>query len=254
MNLTEQDYQQIKEDVIDASKAYQDANKVEKFSSHIDTKLSNFNPTIMVYGVYNAGKSTLLNAIFGKNEMVKTGDAPETAEVKAYSYNGYTIYDTPGINAPIEHQQITDEHLSKSELIIFVLSNNGSFEERYIYEKIGEIIKAKKPILIAINNKTGIDMNSNEAISEIEKVNLHLSTICDQMGIDRAEEKVSIAFVDAKTALEGKLENEQELIDESKIEEFEKMMKYLLGKAGKDEVRNALNLYIIEYILSLIHI
>lgn len=248
MNLTEQDYQQIKEDVIDASKAYQDANKVEKFSSHIDTKLSNFNPTIMVYGVYNAGKSTLLNAIFGKNEMAKTGDAPETAEVKAYSYNGYTIYDTPGINAPIEHQQITDEHLSKSELIIFVLSNNGSFEERYIYEKIGEIIKAKKPILIAINNKTGIDMNSNEAISEIEKVNLHLSTICDQMGIDRAEEKVSIAFVDAKTALEGKLENEQELIDESKIEEFEKMMKYLLGKAGKDEVRNALNLYIIEYI------
>jgi hypothetical protein len=241
-------YKNIKADIVNISKDYQDIEKVNSFSSHIEHKLDNFDPTIMVYGVYNAGKSTLLNAIFGKYEMAKTGDAPETAEVRAYNYNGYTIYDTPGINAPIEHQNITDEHLSKSELIIFVLSNNGSFEERYIYEKIGEIIKAKKPILIAMNNKSGIDMNSQDAQNEIAKVNQHLSMICDEMGINKAEEKVKIAFVDAKTALEGKLEDEQELIDESKIEVFEKIMNTLLGEAGKDEVSNALNIYIESYI------
>jgi len=132
--------------------------------------------------------------------------------------------------------------------IHFVLSNNGSFEERYIYEKIGELIKANKPVLIAVNNKSGIDMDSIEAHQEIDKVNQHLSTVCDAMGIEKAEEKVSIAFVDAKTALEGKLENEQELIEESRIEKFEKTMDTLLGKAGKEEVSNTLNLYISEYI------
>jgi len=248
MSTELEQYKRIKIDIVNVSKAYQDGTKVEKFSSHIEHKLNHFKPTIMLYGVYNAGKSTLLNAIFGKDEMAITGDAPETAEVRPYNYNGYTIYDTPGINAPIEHQKVTDEHLSKSELIIFVLSNHGSFEERYIYEKIGDLIKAKKPVLIALNNKSGIDMSSIEAQQEIAKVNQHLSTVCDSMGIEKAEEKVSIAFVDAKTALEGKLEKEQELIDESNIEYFEKTMDALLGKSGKEEVSNALNLYIAEYI------
>ena len=225
-----------------------DSNRIESFNAHIEEKLQNFNPTIMIYGVYNAGKSTLINAIFGVEEMAKTGDAPETSEVKAYTYNGYTIYDTPGINAPIEHQLVTDEHLRKSELILFVLSNEGSFEEQYIYEKIGEIIRAKKPILIAINNKSGVDMNSIDAINEINKVNQHLSTICDEMGIPEAEKHVTTAYVDAKTALEGKVEQEQELIDESGIVAFEHNMNALLGSAGKDEVINALNLYISDFI------
>jgi len=248
MNTEIENYTKLKKEIIEISKEYQTNTKVELFHSHIDEKLNNFNPTIMVYGVYNAGKSTLLNAIFGKDEMAKTGDAPQTAKVSAYTYNGYTIYDTPGINAPIIHQQITDEHLNKCELVIFVLSNNGSFEERYIYEKIGKIIKANKPILIAMNNKSGIDMNSLEGQNEIYKVNQHLSTVCDELGIKEAEKKVKIAFVDAKTALEGKLENEQELINESKIEEFEEMMEKLLGDSGKQEVVNALNLYISNYI------
>ena len=243
-------YSRIKKEISEVSALYRREDEVLKFNTHLENKLENFNPTIMVYGVYNAGKSTLLNAIFGQDEMAKTGDSPETAEINAYSYNGYTIYDTPGINAPIEHQAVTDEHLAKSELIIFVLSNDGSFEDRYIYEKIGEIIKAKKPILIAMNNKSGIDMNSIEAKSEIDKVNQHLSTICDEMGIDKAEEKVSFTFVDAKTALEGKIEKEQELIDESKIKQFETIMNNLLGSSGKEEVTNALNLYIKDYITS----
>jgi GTP-binding protein EngB required for normal cell division len=254
MNNEIEQYKKIKTDIVNISKAYQESNHIEKFNLHINNKLNNFNPTIMIYGVYNAGKSTLLNAIFGKDEMAKTGDAPETAEVKQYNYNGYTIYDTPGINAPIEHQKITDEHLSKSELIIFVLSNNGSFEEKYIYEKIGEIIKAKKPILIAMNNKSGIDMSSEDATNEITKVNQHLSTICDELGIERAEEKVDIIYVDAKTALIGKLENEKELIDESNINQFEEKIDTLLGESGKNEVSNALNLYVSEYIHNTISI
>ncbi len=131
----------------------------------------------MVYGTYNAGKSTLLNALFGQDEMAKTGDAPETFKVTEYKYNGYTLYDTPGINAPIEHELITEEHLKKSELILFVLSNDGSFEERFVYEKIANVVKMGKPILIVVNNKKGTKKNSKEELEELKKINENLRTI-----------------------------------------------------------------------------
>lgn len=248
MEFNKEKYITLKENITLVSKDYVTSDEINKFSEHIDIKVSNFNPTIMVYGVYNAGKSTLLNALFGINEMAKTNDVPETCEVKDYNYKGYTIYDTPGINAPIEHQKVTEEHLKKCELILFVLSNDASFEESYIYERIGEIIKSKKPILIVLNNKSGIDMNSTNAQAEIIKINQHLSTICDENKIEKAETKVDISFVDAKTALEGKIEQEKELIDESKILLLEQKIDRLMGSAGINEVENGLNIFISDYI------
>ncbi len=247
--MKKEEYEVLSKDIVSISKSYQNEENILKFSSHLEKKLDNFNPTLMIYGVYNAGKSTLLNAIFGKEEMAKTGDKPETAQVSAYTYNGYTIYDTPGINAKEEHQEVTDEHIKKCELVVFVLDNE-SFEQEYICEKIDTITRANKPILIAMNNKNGIDMDSTEAQNEINKLNKNLNKHCKE----KIEGKVSVAFVDAKTALEGKLENEEELIKESKILEFESMINKLLGSAGKEEVSNALNLYISEYITDTISI
>ncbi|MDQ7002635.1 MAG: GTPase, partial [Ghiorsea sp.] len=241
-------YENIKQDVLKLSTPYQEEKKRKVFAEHIEHKLANFKPTVMIYGVYNAGKSTLVNAIFGQEELAKTGDTPETSKVSSYQYKGYTLYDTPGINAPIVHEEVTAQHLAKCELVIFVLSNDGSFEEAYIYEKIGELIQAKKPILIAMNNKSGIDIHGAKAQQETAKVSQHLATIGQRMGIAHAEEQVSIAFVDAKMALEGKLTNEAELIEESNMPVFENMMDKLLGDAGHQEVQQALNQYITSYI------
>ncbi|MEA3522415.1 MAG: GTPase [Campylobacterota bacterium] len=248
MKIEKAQYLGIKDNVLLYSKEYMQSNEMEEFTQHIIEKVENFNPTIMVYGVYNAGKSTLLNALFGKEEMAKTGDSPETSTVNDYIYNGYTIYDTPGINAPQEHENITQAHRAKAEVILFVISNDGSFEDAYVYDKIAEIVKEKKPLLIVLNNKSGIDMNSHEANAEIDKVNFHLSTACDKKGIVKVEEIVSVVFVDAFTALEGKLENEDELIEESNINQLEIKIDELLGKSGNAEVSNALNLYITKYI------
>ena len=254
MKIDKKQYLTLKDSVIIYSKEYVQKEDVEKFEVHIVDKIKNFNPTLMVYGVYNAGKSTLINAIYGKEEMAKTGDSPETSNIYDYNYNGYTIYDTPGINAPQEHEDVTQEHRAKCEVILFVISNDGSFEEVYVYEKIAEIIKEKKPLLIVLNNKSGIDMNSIEAIAEIDKVNFHLSNICDEKGIKNAEEQVSVVFVDAQTALEGKIEEEEELIQESNIEFLENKIDELLGKSGNTEVTNALNIYISKYINQTIEI
>jgi len=252
MIIDKNEYKNIIVDVIKYSKKEVSQDELEKFQTHIEDKLKNFEPTLMVYGTYNAGKSTLLNALFGIDEMAKTGDAPETAEVHKYNYNGYTIYDTPGINAPIEHEEVTNEHLKKCEVILFVLSNDGSLEEEYVYEKISDIVKLNKPLLIVLNNKKNSDPESKDSIQEIDKVNINLSKIGDRVGIKNIEEKVSLCMVDVLTALEGKIEEEQELIDESNITQLEKNIDKLLSNAGNNDVINALNLYIKDFIDNII--
>jgi len=248
MLMDKEKYNHIKQEIIKYSKKYQDDIKLNQFVSHIEDKLNNFKPTIMVYGTYNAGKSTIINALFGKEELAKTGDSPETSEVKDYEYNGFTIYDTPGINAPIEHEEVTNEHLKKTELVLFVLSNDGSLEEKYIYEKISDIVELNKPLLIVVNNKAGIQKNSIEETKQFDKINLNLSKIGDERGIESIELKVNICMVNAKVGLKGKVEEKKLLIKNSNIIQLEYDIKNLLAKSGSKEVENALNLFIKDYI------
>lgn len=248
MQIDIQEYKKIANEIESISKGYVSTDSVIKFKNHIEDKLNNFKPTLMIYGIYNAGKSTLLNAIFGEREKAKTSDIPETSIIQAYEYKGYTIYDTPGINAPREHEEVTEEHLKKCELVLFVIGNIGSFEDRYIYEKIANILIAKKPILIVLNNKAKHSPNSQELINEINKVNENLSKICDEFGIVNAELSVDIITVDALDALDGKVENEMELIENSNILNLENKINIILGSSGAVEVSNALNKYITSFI------
>ena len=59
-------------------------------------------PTIMFYGLYNAGKSTLINALC-QEYVAKTGDVPTTAAIQPVPWEGYSLVDTPGINAKDAH-------------------------------------------------------------------------------------------------------------------------------------------------------
>ena len=241
-------YVQIEKEVVKYSDGLIAKNEIDSFVQHIEVKLADFKPTLMIYGTYNAGKSTLLNALFGQEEMAKTGDAPETKEVHEYTYNGYTIFDTPGMNARSEDDITTTEHLEKSEVILFVLSNNGSLEEDYVYNKISEVVKMKKPIIIVLNNKNGIDPDSLQAKESIMKVGENLRKIGDRNDIENIETKVNICMVNAKTALKGKIENKKLILKKSNILQLEKMIEKLLNTSGSNEVINALNIYIQNFI------
>ena len=241
-------YIDIQKEITELTRNIVSKDELENFTQHIESKISNFNPTLMIYGTYNAGKSTLLNALFGKEEMAKTGDAPETKEIHEYEYNGYTIFDTPGMNARNEDDVATAEHLEKSEVIVFVISNNGSLEEEYVYQKISEVVKANKPIIIVLNNKNGIDPESIEAKQSMIKVGENLRKIGDRNSIDKIETKVSLCMVNAKTALKGKLENKKLILKKSNIVQLEIMIEKVLEELGNNEVINTLNIYIQNFI------
>jgi len=246
--INKNSYMEIQKEIVKYADGLISKEKLDNFTQHVEDKLSDFKPTLMVYGTYNAGKSTLLNALFGEDEKAKTGDSPETAEVHEYTYNGYTIYDTPGINAPIEHEEVTTEHLEKCEIILFVMSNQGSLEEDYVYNKISEVVKANKPIVVILNNKNGTDINSIEARESIDKIGENLRRIGDRNNIEKIESKVKICMVNAKTALKGKLENKNIILKKSNILQLENMIEKLLEESGSKEVVNALNIYTQNFI------
>lgn len=241
-------YLLIKNSILEYGKELFAKEELESFSMHVQSKLDDFKPTMMIYGAYNAGKSTLLNALFGKEEYAKTGDAPETKEVHEYEYNGYTIFDTPGLNAKSEDDIVTTEHLNKSEVVLFVISNNGSLEEEFIYNKISEVVKANKPIIIVLNNKSGIDLNSQESIEILNKVSKNLIKIGDRNNIDKIETKVQVCMVNVKSALKAKIENKSIMLKKSNILILEEMIETCLISSGQKEVINALNIYIKNFI------
>jgi GTP-binding protein EngB required for normal cell division len=246
------DYIKIVDNIIDISNDIVEKEKLNEFKNYINNKLNNFKPTLMVYGTYNAGKSTLINALLGKKEA-KTGDAPETSKIEEYDWNGYIIYDTPGINAPIEHEKITNEHLKKCEIILFVISNDGSFEEEYIYKKIIEIINMNKKLIIILNNKKGIELYSEEAIKEINKLDQNLLEIGKKENIENISEKIyATIIIDALLALDGKLEQDEELIKESNILLLEKYIENILKESDLGIVIENLNLYIKNFINEII--
>lgn len=88
-------------------------------------------PVIMFYGLYNAGKSTLGNALC--HAGFETGDRPTTVSVEEVHWAGYTLIDTPGINAQTEHTEIAESAIRKSDVILFVVDNADTFDTEQVY-------------------------------------------------------------------------------------------------------------------------
>ena len=88
-----------------------------RFAEVNEKKIRSTEPEIMVYGIYNAGKSSILNELMGADKAA-VNDVPTTDSVTYYDWNGYKIADTPGIFAPIEHQEVTQSHLKKADVVL----------------------------------------------------------------------------------------------------------------------------------------
>lgn len=87
---------------------------------------------VAVYGKYNHGKSSLLNALV-KKEVFKTADIRETITIKSHTKDNITWVDTPGLDADVDKQDDNKakEILNKSDLLLFVHSaNEGELDNK----------------------------------------------------------------------------------------------------------------------------
>lgn len=202
-------------DEVDALCETYNPNTIPSIRELSRAKKAQAGATIMVYGVYNAGKSTLINALLGQ-ELAAVADVPETARVQGYRWGDFEVLDTPGIDAPLEHEEITREQLVQSDVVIFVVNPLGVVEEEKTLDVLLELVLAGKMIFLVLNCKNRFDPIDLERVKDELRQRIQLKA-----GTQRVLDHIPIVEVNARSALKAKLENKQNLLNSSGFPRFE---------------------------------
>ena len=148
-------------------------NKIEAYKAW----MKETRPSIMVIGHYNAGKSSLLNALTGHfdDDYFPVADKRETSEEKEFKNEKSVFIDTPGLNATEMDDDNTLTSLKKADYILFTHSAaDGALTdpERDILENIlRDKIKIENgKIIFVLTKKDGHeDENIEKVIEEMQK-------------------------------------------------------------------------------------
>ncbi|SHK85639.1 dynamin family protein [Rhodothermus profundi] len=154
---------------------------------------------VVVVGEFNAGKSTVLNALFGE-KLLEEGPIPTTAKItllrhgetpmerprSEYLVERYhpserlrhlVLVDTPGTNSIIRrHQELTEHFIPRADLVLFVTSFDRPLAESerqflsYIRDTWGKR-------LVFVLNKA--DLAQSE--TDLEQVLAHIRTGCQEL-------------------------------------------------------------------------
>jgi GTP-binding protein EngB required for normal cell division len=196
-----------------------------KLHSLVSESIAQYKPSLMFYGIYNAGKSSLLNAILGE-ERASVADKPETKTISVYDWNGYQLVDTPGINANQADTLVTEPELRKHDLVLFVIDDSESFESVLVASEAIKIIRSNKPLIIVINSKQGYENEEEKArLSEVKrKFTYNMQRKADEYGIPNIEKRFDYMHVNAVSALKGKLDNKALLLADSNVNDLETLI------------------------------
>lgn len=198
------------------SDSYLGKDITKELSEELTERLSESRLQIMTFGAYNAGKSSLINALIGE-EVAPVADIPETDSVHQYQWNGCTLLDTPGVNAPIEHEEITSLQIERAMLILFVL-REGDQDTKNVYQRMFDFIKKGKKLFIVFNHQ----LNSSALEEALTKLNSQLVALAVEYDItDEQLIHLNIIPVNIKTAMSAKLKNSEKLAQHSGILDFE---------------------------------
>ena len=211
--------------------------EVKELRTFVEAHLDDGKPTAMVYGIYNSGKSTLLNALRGRKEA-KTANRPETDRVTPYNWKGLQILDTPGIDAPQEHEKVSREALDKTDAVLFVMDSSSTYEEAAIYDEITDILERNKRLMIVVNNKSGLSETDEEYGRIYDKILANIQAAAERRDLSLGRATPPIRMVDAKTGLKGRVEDEYRLVAASGLIELEADLNRMLGAAGFHDVVN----------------
>ena len=222
--------------------------RAAELAAFVGERLGDDRPIIMVYGIYNAGKSTLLNALAGE-ERAAVSNRPETSKVTPHQWRDFTILDTPGIDAPQEHEEISQQQLAQADAVVFVLDSTSTFEEIRVYEELADILAARKRTIVVINNKDGLELTDPNLHSVCDKVLKNLQKICLDRRLDAGLwENMPLRVIDARAALKGRLQEKPRLVEHSGIEALERDLDRMLAQAGVSDIVNTIGTRIVKVI------
>lgn len=164
--------------------------------------------SLVFAGQYSAGKSTILKALTGINDIVvKEGIA--TQETHEYDWSGMTVIDTPGIGTKLrpDHDEIAMKAIAQADMLVYVVTHN-LFDDQIGKEFRKLIItndKAKETILV-INKmaEVGNNIETRRIMTDA------LKNVTDPY----LPESLHLCFVDAESYVDSISEEDPEIADE----------------------------------------
>jgi|JI10StandDraft_1071094.scaffolds.fasta_scaffold37632_2 hypothetical protein len=189
---------------------------------------------IVVFGQYNAGKSTLINALLGE-ERAPVLDVPATSRITDYPWEGHLLSDSPGIDAPIEHEELTDEFIREEcHAVVFVVPTGGSIEEGRTWNRLCDLLAQKRSTIVVINDKGGHTLHGPEYLQAQHAVFANLQQAAERRGLKDVLGGLQVLHVKAKLAVKGKVEGKPALVAASGIAEAEAaLLHFLQGATAK---------------------
>jgi small GTP-binding protein len=210
----------------------------------------------VVMGEVKAGKSTVLNALFGK-DFCRADVLPATDKVYIFKYaaepkdvavnehltecyrpntflRDFNIVDTPGTNTIVpEHQQIAEEFVPMANLVLFVFSITNPWAAS-AWEFLDLIHNRwKKKVLLILQQA---DLRSAE---EVEAVKKHL----EQTAREKLGESPPIFAVSAKMAYQAKTGDPKTRDEQMAKSHFDELERYISetiagGESGAGKLRS----------------
>jgi len=225
-----------------------DLNPASSPARHADSILQHLDELflLVVVGEVKSGKSAFINALLGER-ICPEGPTPVTDKINVLGYGpepserrleefvverlfpiealrNLCIVDTPGTNSiVVRHQEITEDYIPRSDLILFVTSIDRPFSEseRRFLEYIS--VRWRRNIVVFL---TKIDTREDDEIREVEEY--LAENFKEKLGITPL-----IFPVSAKLAFKGKTENDRGLVGASRIGEVETFIRDSLTETEK---------------------
>ncbi len=182
---------------------------------------------VVVVGEFNAGKSTVINAVFGEVVM-EEGPVPTTDKItvlrhgeRAESHRkgdfvterfypspllkGLALVDTPGTNSIVrQHQEITEDFIPRADLVLFVTSFDRPLSESE-RQFLGFIRGNWGKQLVVVLNKADMAFGESDPNASLAQVLEHIRKgFAEHLGFEP-----QIFPVAARPALAAKLKNPQ---------------------------------------------
>ena len=214
------------------------ADELKNIDVLYQEKIACLRPQIMMYGIYNAGKSSIINALLGK-EAARVADVPTTDSIDKYQWHDYEIADTPGVDAPIEHERVTEAYIRQADVVLFVMSNTGSHDKAANYERMAAIDRNGKQLIVIINDKQG-ELMSDEPVEQNANLYNLAAKVRSNLHSMGVRQDCKIVFFNADMARQARSEESPEmaawLLEHSQLEELQKVIISELKKSNSFKV------------------